>query len=443
MLVAARPILTSQRTGPMQGKLVFGQLLDEAKIAEFAKQTELSIAIHLLNSTELPSDFAAARASLLSSNPPEVVYTMQNQTAEGYSLLYDINGKPVMIMEIGMPNAIYQQGQQTVFYFAVALLIAGLTFSAVVMWLLERIVMGRLGYLNKRVQEIASSNQLSERIFMEGTDELSSLANTINNSLAITENSRIELQQLNSLLEEKVNDLNTMQTYRDHFFTNAAHEFRTPMAILRTQLYLAEKQPTLWQKHIDILSSATNQLSDILTDVFDMAQFKRQSGTLYRQEFEFKSLVAKIIAEERQYVYQKGIKLATELPDYNVYIQGDQGALENALEKLMHFIINYSAKDSQINVILATKSTVDSGFLELECSSLGLLLSASDLPHIFLPFYKPSEGNIRNTGLQLSVAKEIIDLHKGQISAYEDSQKGICFNIQLLVKRTSNELIAT
>jgi signal transduction histidine kinase len=275
---------------------------------------------------------------------------------------------------------------------------------------------------------------------MDGTDELSNLTSTINSSLGAMERSQLELHQLNTQLEEKVSDLNVLQTYRDRFFTNASHEFRTPMAVLRTQLYLAQKQPALWQKHLDILTTTTNQLSDILSDVFDMAQFRRQNGILYRQEVEFRALVTKTLASERSRMPLKGLQLSTEYPNHDLYLQGDQSALEQAIEKLFGFIINYCKQDSEIKVSLTSESVDNISYAILEISSLGLQVAPSDLDQIFLPFYKSSEGNIRNTGLQLSIAKEVTELHKGEIRAEADTKKGICFRMKLPTTRMGEEI---
>lgn len=442
MLVVAKSILTSAKTGPAKGKIIFGRLLDADKINAFAEQTQLKIDIRLINAPDLPADFKSASVTLLGSNAPSVLYQPHDEAAEGYTLLNDINGSPALILEMSMPNSIYQQGQHSVLYFVIALLVAGVTFGAVGMLLLEKIVLARLAYLNKRVSEISSSSSLSERIVMAGSDELSNLTSTINNSLEVMEQSRGELKRLNTELEDKVNDLNALQAYRDRFFSNAAHEFRTPLATLRTQLYLAQKQPEQWQKHLDVLTSTTNKLSDILSDVFDMAQFKRQNSNLSRQEVELKSLVTKTIAAGRQKANERCLQLTSELPHDDLYVQGDQGALENAFEKLLTYITNGCAPDSQIQIQLSTTSDRDGMSAVFEVCASGMQLTEADIPNMFLPFYQSNEGNISNTGLLLSVVKEIAELHKGEVTVQVNGQPGACFSVKLPVKRMTEVPIA-
>ena len=140
---------------------------------------------------------------------------------------------------------------------------------------------------------------------------------------------------------------------------------------------------------------------------------------------------------------KKGLQLSSAVPNYEVYIQGDQSALEQAIEKLLGFTINYCDQDSKIQVSLSAESVNGVAYAQLEISSLGLDVAVFDLTQIFLPFYKSSEGNIRNSGLQLSIAKEITELHKGEISAEADSEKGICFRMKLPATRIGEELVPT
>lgn len=437
MLVVSRPVLTSQKEGPVQGKLIWGRWLNPAKINRFAEQTQLEINIQLIDTPALSPQLSSAAATLRGANTPSVIYRTQDQTAEGYTLLSSITGEPTLIMQVKMPDSILQQGRQTVLYFVAVMLIAGLVLGGVIMWMLEKIILSRLAHLNNRVQTIAGTGQLSERIIMDGSDELSSLTATINTCLATMEESRRQLKQLNLQLEDKVNDLNLFEAYRDRFFTNAAHEFRTPMAVLRTQLYLAQKQPALWQKHLEVLENATNQLTTILDDVFDMAQFKRQRGTTLRQDVELNRLLLTTIANERPRMYPKGLRLVSHLPDHKFFIRGDQNALEQALEKLFHFVVITSLSGSDIQVSLTADSASQADTAHLTITASGLATDTLDLKQLFLPFYHSSEGHIRNSGLQLSIVKEVIEIHGGRIEAEQRGDTHIDFQITLPLAHSS------
>jgi signal transduction histidine kinase len=75
------------------------------------------------------------------------------------------------------------------------------------------------------------------------------------------------------------------------------------------------------------------------------------------------------------------------------------------------------------------------------CTS-GMQLAEADIPNMFLPFYQSSEGSISNTGLQLSVVKEIAELHKGQVAVHMNGQTGTCFSVKLPLIRMTEVPVA-
>lgn len=431
VLFAARSILTSQQTGPAAGKLVFGRLMDAAMVQSFAEQTKLAIDIRLLDAGDLPADFVQVRSTLIASDPPEMVYAMRDQTAKGYFLIRDMGGKPVLIGEIGMPNSIYQQGQKMVLYFATALLVASITFGVVVMVLLERIIVSRVGYLSRRVQEIASTNNLADRITIGGSDELSALTTTLNNSLAAMERSQVELQQLNLQLEENVKDLNAIQTQKDRFFANASHNFRTPLAVLRTYVYLIENEPEKWKKHLDVLKEATTKLTEILSDVFDVTNFNRQTVKLERLSVDFKDFLTKLPAIARPRIQDKGLRLSTQLPDESLNVRIDREYFEKAVGNVIGYLVDNSIAGGEIHLSLRGVDDRFKPYADLRISSAGVNLNTEDVSQIFSPFYQPSEGKNHDTGLRLTIAKEIIELHNGEIDASYTAEVGLSFSIKL------------
>ncbi len=435
MLVAARSVLTSEQTGPAMGKMVFGWLLDEAEVKALAEQTQLEIDFRLLNAADLPSDFLQARSTLIASDPSAMVYTMRDQMARGYFLVHDISGKPVLIAEIGMPNSIYQQGQKMVFYFAIALLIASITFGVMVMVLLERIIVSRVAYLSRRVQEIAGTNNLSDRITIGGSDELSALTTTLNNSLAVMERSQVELQQLNLQLEENIKDLNAIQTQKDRFFANASHNFRTPLAVLRTYVYLIENEPDKWKKHLGVLKEATTKLTEILSDVFDVTNFNRQTVKLERLNVDFKDFLTKLPAIARPRIHEKGLRLSTHMPDEIFNVRIDRGYFEKAVDNVIEYLVDNSIAGSEILLSLTVVEDRYRPYADLRISSPGVTLNTEDVSQIFSPFYHPSEGNNHDTGLRLTIAKEIIELHDGEIDASHTAEAGLSFSIKLPLVR--------
>lgn len=194
MLVASRPILGSQKQGPINGTLVFGRYLNTEEIEKLSHVTDLSVSLHRLNDLGKQPDVQAARISL-SEGKTIFIEPLDENTIAGYALLKDIYGKPGVIMKIKMPREIYAQGQASVRYYVIALIIAGLVFGAVILLILQRVVLARLENLSKSVEVIGASNDLSARLEVSSTDELAGLARDINGMLRTLEQSQAKLRE--------------------------------------------------------------------------------------------------------------------------------------------------------------------------------------------------------------------------------------------------------
>ena len=205
VLVAATPILTSLEVGPSQGTLIWGRYLDFGTLQELATLTNLALTLHLFYDPQVPDDVQAARV-LLSADTPVHIQTLNATTIAGYALLHDIAGDPALILRVDAPRRIYQQGQVSVSYFVLALVLVGAMFGGGVLWLLEREVLSRLARLSSRVTEIGQHSDPSARVIVSGSDELSRLGDSINQMLGALEKSQATLRQSEERLRTVVSN---------------------------------------------------------------------------------------------------------------------------------------------------------------------------------------------------------------------------------------------
>jgi PAS domain S-box-containing protein len=194
VLITSRPIVTTKSTGPIRGTLVFGRNLDAAGIAKLSKITRLPLIVHSINEPELPAEFQKVRAKL-SANKPILVRALSEDSIAGYALLNDIYNQPALILRVDIPREIYRQGQTSLLYLLVSVILAGMGFIGCTLLLLEYLVLSRLSSLAKGVNCVSASHDLSLRLSVTGEDELSDLAYTINgmlSAIANAENEQIE-----------------------------------------------------------------------------------------------------------------------------------------------------------------------------------------------------------------------------------------------------------
>ncbi|WP_437984218.1 adenylate/guanylate cyclase domain-containing protein [Sorangium sp. So ce117] len=203
MLLCSQPSVGSSGRGPVAGTVTFGRFLTDAEIKRLTEPAGLSLAVHRLDDPQLPDDFREARAAL-SDRDPILVHPLGSDRIAGYTVLNDIDGKPALLVRVDNDRAILKMGHDTLRYLVLVTVVVGLVFGGVTLLLLEKLVLYRLARLSREVTEIGGVGDLSARVAMPGTDELSRLTGSINGMLSALEaNARRQSQQKAALEQAK------------------------------------------------------------------------------------------------------------------------------------------------------------------------------------------------------------------------------------------------
>jgi PAS domain S-box-containing protein len=183
LLVVSRPITNPNSPGPLHGFMLTSRYLDNGgDLQSLEKTTNFPLSYQRIDGEKLSDDFSDASRHLAKQGDI-YVRPIDESNLGGYALLYDIYGKPALILKTKMPRGIYQQGQISQLYFVGSLGIAGIVFAIAVMLLLEKSVVSRLSALSRSVATIACSGDTSGRLDCRGSDEIASLGEAINQML--------------------------------------------------------------------------------------------------------------------------------------------------------------------------------------------------------------------------------------------------------------------
>lgn len=194
VFLVSRPILPTEEDGTVRGTLVMGRYLNPADVERLFRTILFSVSLHLLDDPNMPPDFKVARASL-NGKGSSLIRVLSKDTVAGYVLLDDIHGEPAVIFKVTVPRDIYKEGKLSVSYFMIYLLMGGGLTTLIALFLLEKHVLRRLLRLGREIGAIGASGDFSGRVFVEGSDELSSLAGLVNSMLASLQQSREKLEE--------------------------------------------------------------------------------------------------------------------------------------------------------------------------------------------------------------------------------------------------------
>jgi signal transduction histidine kinase/sensor domain CHASE-containing protein len=225
VLISAQPILTSNGEGPSHGTFVCGRFLNTDFIKSLGKTTQLSLAFYRLNDPDIPN-FIKLDAGALSTNKPMLIKPLNEKTIAGYILVNDINNTSSLILSVVMDRDIYIQGNSMVFWFLIYLLATCSIFVIIITLILRKTVTSRIVNLNNRVNNISKADDLSLRVPVSGTDEISDLSQGVNNMLITLEHTRVVQKNaeelINRIISSEPNAVLVLNKDQNIILANAA-----------------------------------------------------------------------------------------------------------------------------------------------------------------------------------------------------------------------------
>ncbi len=205
----------------------------------------------------------------------------------------------------------------------------------------------------------------------------------------------------------------------NRFLTDAAHELRTPIAILRTRAELLTKEPESERLLHDI-----ERLSHLAQQLLDHQMLERPGDE--RQVVDLGELARRVAADFAPLAIEAGYDLAFEPPKGTVAIRADSLQIERALANLVRNAIDHGGGAGTITV------AVDGGGVEVRDEGPGI--APEERENVFQPFYR-LQPQSRGAGLGLNLARQIAHLHEGTIRILNGSWRGCRVRIELPVLR--------
>ena len=278
-------------------------------------------------------------------------------------------------------------------------------------WLLARRALKPVDRMAEAARRI-SAEHLAERLADPGgEDELSKLAQTLNEML--------------SRLDESFNQIR-------QFSADASHELQTPLTILKGEMEVALRSPRSPEEYQRILKSALEEIDRIARLVEGLLLLARADAGVLRMDR--KTVDLSQVVEE---IYEQG-KVLAAARDINLLlgqmeptlIQGDAERLRRLLLNLMDNGIKYTPAGGRVTLSLQREGE----WARLKVEDTGIGLSPEDQERIFERFYRSAEARSRSEGgygLGLCIAKSIAEAHGGRIEVNSTPGLGSTFAVLL------------
>ncbi len=194
MLLSSKPILKSDNSGPVRGSLIFGRYLDANEIDRVSQLVGYPIDIFPVSGNNLPEDVQSAVNSL-SGGAAIITQPLSYQYTAGYTTLKDIDGNPILLLRVNVPRNLFQAGQTSIFTLVLSILGIALLIGIAIFAFLQRGLLSRLSQIVRSINHIRETGDTATPVSVGGADELTTVADTLNNMLASLRSSYQQLQE--------------------------------------------------------------------------------------------------------------------------------------------------------------------------------------------------------------------------------------------------------
>lgn len=428
LFISIAEITDNQRKEPSNGFLIFTRAFSSHLQTQIAERSKLPLLFYsIIEPSTAPSSDLATR----------IVTTESSITAR--RPIVDLSRRPIINVSFTAPRDIYHQGKTardwTVLLMGIFLVIA----NALLLFFLNRVIIGRLEHFAKRISLIAKTSDFSTRVPINGKDEISSLTDTFNGLLETTERTTNELKLAR-------NEALQATQAKSAFVAHVSHELRTPIHGLSGVLRMLFKKETSPHKRslIHLARESAAVLLSTINDILDLSKIESGALELQKVEFSLRNVLRSSLGVITPRIEEKSnVRLLFDVePGVPDSVIGDPVRLQQILVNLLGNACKFTNHGTVIlRVSVENGTQTIHSRVTFAISDTGIGISPEHLSHIFEPFKQADssiETRFAGTGLGLSIVRQLVAQLEGEVSVASTLGHGTTFTVTLPFEARGN-----
>ncbi len=245
-----------------------------------------------------------------------------------------------------------------------------------------------------------------------------------------------------ALIHDVTQQRKSEQMHRE-FVANVSHELRTPITNIRSYAEtledVGEEMPPDNRAHfLQVILNESDRMVKIVQDLLMLSKFDAGDNDMRFENFDIARSTNNICEAIRLNVEKRDMRLSVEAPESAVICCGDRARIEQVIVNIITNAIRYTPDGGEISV----KVGGSEHHVWVSVKDTGIGIPQEQLPHIFDRFYRVDRARSRalgGSGLGLSIAKEIVMKHGGEISIDSEPGKGTKVLIRLPREQSGGE----
>lgn len=238
------------------------------------------------------------------------------------------------------------------------------------------------------------------------------------------------------LIIEDVTQQREAELARHSFVAHATHELRTPLTNIRAYVETAIDEPNRDERVIgeclNVINSEVLRLDRLIGDLLSVSEVEAGGLALRHDDIDLATILRKLENDFRAQADERQIVMEFSLPAKLPTIQGDRDKVAVALNNLIGNALKYTPQQGSVRVVVTT----DENQVRVDVIDTGIGIKQEELEKVFEKFYRASDprvNQITGTGLGLTLSREVIRLHSGDITVESQPDQGSTFTLTLPV----------
>ena len=254
----------------------------------------------------------------------------------------------------------------------------------------------------------------------------------------IEENRIAELDRLRTSYNKMLLRLSESFETQRQFTGNAAHELRTPLALIQAQLdlYHTTEHPestAVAEETIQMVTEQNERLSKLVRTLLDMSELQTVSRN---DRIELHSLIEEVLTDLEQLAQEKKVELiqksqgAGAKANEELFLTGSDILIYRMLYNLVENAIKYNRENGSVTV----SAIREKNEVVLTVSDTGNGIDEAFREQIFEPFFRVDKSRSRElggVGLGLAMVREVVRVHDGTIEVYTNKHSGTTFEVKM------------
>ena len=256
--------------------------------------------------------------------------------------------------------------------------------------------------------------------------------------LAVYSNSKPSVESFKTFFDIAWNQITLSEEFRnrerakDDFLAVASHELRTPIQPILGYAYLAAKGKVSQEEAWDGVLKEARRLQQLANDILDVTKFESGNMIYFMDHEKINRLLASIANSVKKDL-PDGLEIAVEYDEAEADLQiwMDRSRMSQVITNIIGNAMKFTEQGS---IKIQSKAMRDENKIEIRVSDTGKGISKDVMPMLFQKFATRGHGEVQNrkgSGLGLYICRAIVNGHDGEISAFNNGDRGATFVISL------------